>query len=60
MMALAAAAAVIFIAGTFVGYLAASHSTRPASESPGVKREAVANAEREPLNINQMRYVVWY
>lgn len=60
MMALAAAATVIFIAGTLVGYLAASRSTRPPSESPVVKREAVANAEHEPLNISQLRYVVWY
>jgi hypothetical protein len=60
MMALAGAAAVIFAAGTLVGYFAATRTPTPAKNSQSSKREAVANAERQSPSIQQVRYVVWY
>lgn len=62
-LAFTAAAGVIFVAGTLVGYLVASRATHAASapnESLVAKHEAVANTRDETPNINQMRYVVWY
>jgi hypothetical protein len=58
--ALVGAAAVIFAAGTLVGYLAATHVGPPAKDSRSSKREAVAIGERQSPSIQQVRYVVWY
>ena len=59
-IAIAGAAAVIFVAGTLVGYLAATRPAQPPRDSHAPKREAVAGAERESPSIQQVRYVVWY
>jgi hypothetical protein len=60
MMALVGAAAVIFAAGTLVGYVAATRTATPATDSQSSKREAVANAASQSPSIQQVRYVVWY
>ncbi|HEY4216467.1 MAG TPA: hypothetical protein VGM67_04985 [Gemmatimonadaceae bacterium] len=59
-LALGAAAAVIFIAGTLVGYVAAVRSARAARDSQTTTHETVANAQHDAPAINQVRYVVWY
>ena len=59
-IAIAGAAAAIFIAGTLVGYVAARRSTQTTNAPSIAKREAVAKAQQETPNINQLRYVVWY
>ena len=60
MAALVGAAAVIFAAGTLVGYVAATRAAPPAKDSQSSKRDAVANAEPQSPSIQQVRYVVWY
>ena len=59
MIALLAAASVIFIAGALVGYFAARRSPAPEVQPRMANREQVAQAES--VNNNQpVRHVVWY
>lgn len=59
-MALAAAAAVIFSAGTLAGYVAAIHSTHSADASQAAKPAAAATADNESADIHLVSYVIWY
>jgi hypothetical protein len=59
-LALVAAASLIFIAGALVGYAAARRTARPADDGRVANREAVANAENSKTNSQQTRHVVWY
>ena len=59
MIALLAAASVIFIAGALVGYLAARSAPAPAVEPRMANREQVAQAE-SVNNTKPVRHVVWY
>jgi hypothetical protein len=59
MIALLAAASVIFIAGALVGYLAARRATAPDVEPRMANRDQVA--QTESVNNNQpVRHVIWY
>ena len=57
---LAAAAAVVFTAGTLVGYLAGRHSALPANNTQVVKSAAVARAQTASPTLLQVKYVIWY
>jgi hypothetical protein len=55
-----AAALVIFIAGTVVGYVAARRATPISDTAHSATHEDLASAKRDSATINQLRYVVWY
>ena len=59
-VALIAAACLIFIAGTLVGYAAARRATRPSNEARTGTRQAVAKTESETTINQPMRNVIWY
>ena len=59
-IALLAAAALIFIAGTFLGYALANRSSPPANTARASNHEAVAFAQGFTINSEPGRHVVWY
>ena len=59
-IALAAAACVIFAAGAIVGYAAAQRATKPTVDARTTNRRSVANADNENFDIQVTRHVVWY
>ena len=57
----AAAAAVIFLAGTLVGFAMARRSTPLGGASRSTNHEAVATTPvKQDTTVNQLRLVVWY
>ena len=60
MLALIAAASLIFITGALVGFAAARRTTEPAGESRARTAQDVARAGGAASNTPPTRYVVWY
>ena len=59
-VALIAAACLIFIAGTLVGYAVARRATLPSDEARNGTRQAVAKTESETPTNPPTRNVIWY
>lgn len=60
-MAIAIAASLIFIAGAFVGYVAARRAANPINDArAGTPHEAVVRADNPTSNTQPTRHVIWY
>jgi hypothetical protein len=59
-LALIAAASLIFISGALVGFAAARRTTEPSGETRAVTAQDVARAGGAASNNSPTRHVVWY
>ena len=60
LIALLAAAGLIFIAGAAVGYVAANRSHNENNDPRVATRQAVAQADTAATKVQQVRHIVWY